>query len=195
MECKIDGCEAKVRYKSQGVCQKHYFRFMRNGSYELKKQKDADGFYRVKHSAGYISIMCKEHPLAQKWGGLYEHRKVMYDKYGENLPPCQFCGATSDWKSRSTHIDHIDNNRSNNLIENLRVLCNPCNSRRDRKPDHEYSHVVAITIDGVTRTAWQWAAQDGVRFCGASILRRYKKGMSGYESVYGSKMTHNGGIK
>ena len=37
MKCKIDGCTQNARYKKDQVCQKHYFRFMRYGTYELKR--------------------------------------------------------------------------------------------------------------------------------------------------------------
>jgi len=192
-KCRIDDCSKPVKFKGQSLCQMHYFRFRRTGRFSINVL--VPGEKRTIHSAGYVIIRMPDHPLAKKGGSLYEHRKVIYDIYGDNLPPCQICGADSKWHSRKTHIDHIDRNKSNNSKENLRVLCNACNSRRDRKPDYEYKRVTGITIGDQTKTARAWAKEPGVRFCGASILRRYKRGLSGWESVYGEKLTHNGGIK
>jgi len=179
-KCKVSGCDRVAIYKSDAVCQMHYFRKMRNGTYEKIKKPD-----RWVHSAGYIVVCDHSHPLSSKRGLLYEHRKVVYSIYGDHLPPCEFCKSPSDWYSRKTHIDHIDKNKANNDPKNLRVLCNPCNSRRDRKPEHEFSHTTAITINGETKTPTEWAREPGAMFCGASIKRRFDRGLSGYDAVFG----------
>lgn len=188
--CRLDGCEREAMYKAERLCQMHYFRRMRNGHFGLNPRKPKYTDSKIRHSAGYIVLRRPGHPLASKDGQVYEHRFVVYEKYGENLPPCEFCGQASNWHSRKTHIDHIDRDKANNHPDNLRVLCNPCNAQRDVKT-HEREGVVAITIDGVTMTARKWANQPGVRFCGASIYRRKKSGMSDYDCVYGRKVTHN----
>ena len=49
MTCKIDGCKSEVMCKQQGVCQKHYFRMRRNGSYDLKDRNfryESENAYR-----------------------------------------------------------------------------------------------------------------------------------------------------
>ena len=188
--CKIEGCCAKVRYRNMGICQKHYFRMMRNGSFERKQKEAIDREHRKTTTGGYILLKYNGHPLAQKSGYVFEHRKVVYDIYGDSLPPCQLCGSKSDWSSRKTHIDHIDEDRANNSSDNLRVLCNPCNSRRGRKNSHEYPGVMAVTIDGVTKTANEWAKYGKANFCGASIKRRIMSGIDHKEAVFGRKLTH-----
>ena len=72
MKCKIDGCTQNARYKKDQVCQKHYFRFMRYGTYELTSVRK----YRIENPAGYQKIYEPSHFLAGKDGYVYEHRFV-----------------------------------------------------------------------------------------------------------------------
>ena len=46
---------------------------------------------------------------------------------------CCVCGAPDDWlgSKLSLHLDHINGDRSNNNIENLRFLCPNCHSQTD----------------------------------------------------------------
>src|SRR5690606_14603157 len=144
--CKVEGCDRKSDYKTADVCQKHYFRMMRNGTYDLiqtRKKIITRAPYR-NCTDGYVLEYCAGHKLAHSNGYVYQHRKVMYDDFGENIPPCEWCGKPSSWNSRGTHIDHIDKNRSNNARSNLRVLCNSCNVSRTIKSHHSYSHCSAI---------------------------------------------------
>ena len=85
MKCKVDGCERNADYQSQQVCQKHYFRFMRNGHYDLKTVDERNPYnrsrkYRTQNPAGYQKIYEPNHPLAQKGGDVYEHRFVEFDQ-------------------------------------------------------------------------------------------------------------------
>lgn len=190
--CHVDGCERIAMYKGEALCQKHYFRRMRNGHYGLNSNPMAPGERKMAHSNGYIMLRYPGHPLAQKHGGLFEHRYVMYQKYGDNLPPCEFCGKESRWHSRDTHIDHIDCDKTNNDIGNLRVLCNPCNVSRSKKPPHTHKHTTSITIDGKTMTSTEWARIPGVLVSSNCIRDRIRRGFSARDAVYGEKKTHNG---
>lgn len=131
MDCVIPECDRSADYKKQQVCQKHYFRFMRNGSYEPRQRK-----YRIQNPAGYQKLSESNHPLANKDGYVYEHRFVVYNHYGTDLPSCELCGKATDWET--CHIDHKDNDVSNNLLGNLRPVCRPCNTMRGsiKTPGH-----------------------------------------------------------
>lgn len=190
MKCKIEGCERESVYKTQQVCQKHYFRMMRYGTYELTtvgKRKE-----RSQNAKGYQMLFLPDHPLAMANGSVYEHRKVVYDQYGENIPPCQLCGKSINWKT--VHIDHIDDSVDNNGPENLRALCRACNTMRARVhiPQHTVKRRHAITFKGVTKTPTEWAREPGVRVSGATIIRRIKDGMSVEQALFGEKVTHRG---
>lgn len=193
MKCKVEGCERECMYKSQQVCQKHYFRYMRYGTYDLTMKPRKE---RRVHSAGYICLFMPDHPLACSTGYVYEHRYVLYKKYGDKIPDCEICGAITTWDSRDTHVDHINEDKSDNRESNLRILCNSCNVRRSNKPENyiNKAHTHTFTIDGVSLTAAQWARVDGVKVAGNTIVRRRKQGFSDYDCVFMEKKTHNGNV-
>ncbi len=172
--CTIAGCTRPIMYKSRGICQMHYFRFMRNGTYETILSRR----YRVNHSHGYIKLYEPSCPLSDKGGYVYEHRFVIYGIYGDNLPDCAKCGKSSSWEPYFTHIDHIDCDKSNNSPNNLRVLCNACNVGRSKVPQHVRKNNTAITWMGETKTASEWVRD---RRCsvgsGTTIVRRIQDGM------------------
>jgi len=130
-----------------------------------------------------------EHPLANSTGEVYEHRYVMYEKYGDATPPCELCGVETNWNPYTTHVDHINKVKSDNRPENLRILCNPCNSRRDLNPA-DMDGVFTLTINGKKKTAYQWARAAGAKHTGSSIKRRFKSGMSAFDCVFGQNKTH-----
>ncbi|EGO4532866.1 HNH endonuclease [Escherichia coli] len=190
MKCKIEGCDRECRYMEQQVCQKHYFRMMRYGTYELTKHGKGKGFST--NAKGYVMIKEPLHPLAMKNGCVYEHRKVMYAKYGEQLPPCELCEKTVTWEN--AHIDHKDDRVNNNEPDNLRVLCNACNVMRSRIhiPSHTRKRNHAITFNGETKTPAEWSRDPRVSIAGNTILFRLRKGMSVEQALFGEKLTHRG---
>ncbi|WP_186158968.1 HNH endonuclease signature motif containing protein [Burkholderia gladioli] len=110
---------------------------------------------------------------------------IVYGKYGDDLPPCELCGKVLNW--RTVHVDHIDENPSNNDPTNLRPLCRGCNVSRTTRIDS-----VVLTANGISKCASAWARDPQVDFCYRSIIRRKASGMSDFEVLFGKKLTHNG---
>ncbi|QIA76155.1 HNH endonuclease signature motif containing protein [Rodentibacter caecimuris] len=188
MKCKIDGCDREARYKADCVCQKHYFRFMRNGTYDLLPKPTRQ--YRRSNMKGYQLLFEPRHPLAMSDGYVYEHRLVVYSIYGDKLPHCQFCGSQLTW--HNCHVDHIDNDIANNKPSNLRPICRGCNVMRSHSLIPKYTHKghSTITFNGVTMTANEWARQDRVTVAGNTILNRIKAGWSIESALFSPSMTH-----
>ena len=122
--CRIDGCEKPWRGATQDICPMHYHRFYRNGTYDTVICRKPILY----HSAGYIQIDAKDHPLSDSSGYVYEHRKVFYEHNGEGPFNCYICQKEVVWKGM--HIDHYDKVKTNNNIENLNACCSGCNSGR-----------------------------------------------------------------
>lgn len=190
MKCKVAGCEKEATYVQQCVCQKHYFRMMRYGTYDLTKSGKRKE--RSQNDRGYQMLHQPDHPLAMANGSVYEHRAVIYAKYGDNLPDCELCGKKLNW--RIAHIDHIDEVVTNNIESNLRPLCGACNTNRSKKPAHNRKDAVAITYLGETKTANEWARDPRVKVSNATIMRRKKLGMTDFECLFAPKITHNGNV-
>lgn len=182
MNCKIDGCENKIMYKKDMVCQKHYFRFMRYKTYDLTSVRK----YRSQNSAGYQKLYEPNHPLSNSDGYVYEHRKVYYDSK-KNISNCKLCGKEINWKN--LHIDHIDKDVTNNNIENLRPLCRPCNTFRDADLNN-YGKTI-LTCDGKSMTPTAWAREDNVLVSANTIRLRYLKGWSDCDCIFKKRTTHS----
>lgn len=183
MHCTANGCQNEIAYKTLRLCQMHYFRLRRTGSCETRKRK-----YRLSNPAGYQVIYEPDHPLAQKNGYVYEHRKVLYDKLNGTVTPCELCGTVLDWKL--CNADHIDEDVTNNAPENLRCLCLQCNTRRSYPPAHTLDHCTSITFEGKTQTAHEWSKDSRVLVCGSTIRNRKRLGMSDTEALFMVKKTH-----
>lgn len=181
MKCKIDGCCNHIMYKKDNVCQKHYFRKMRYGTYELTSVRK----YRIQNPAGYQKLYEPLHELSNKDGYVYEHRMVYFDS-GKQVDNCEICGTNIDWKT--LHIDHIDKDVTNNNINNLRPTCRNCNTFRDLNTDLLSSK--KIECRGLFLTLAQWARRDDVKVSANTIKFRLSKGISAEESIFGERKTH-----
>lgn len=76
----------------------------------------------------------------------------------------------------NSHVDHIDGDVTNNVIGNLRPLCNSCNTSGTRVDEYKYRGRHAITYNGETMTPTEWARKDFVIVCGRTILQRLARG-------------------
>lgn len=187
--CKIEGCDRPAMYAEQQVCQKHYFRFMRNGTYETVRKRRAR--LRYQDPAGYWKVFEPSHPLADSTGYVWEHRKIVYDCIGDDVPPCALCGKLLSWANAV--VDHIDEVKWNNDPKNLRPLCHRCNTWRGKRlPSHLHKGNHAITFDGETKTASEWARDPRVKVAHNVISQRKRRGMSDYDALFSPKLTHNG---
>lgn len=194
MQCKIDGCDGEVIYTGKMLCQKHYFRFMRYGTYELVGPRKRGGVPTVRsmrksNAAGYQLLFEPSHPLAMSDGYVYEHRKVVYAIHGDSLPNCEICGKDTNWAT--CHIDHKDKDVANNEYQNLRPLCRACNTFRDYPSQHTKKNCMSITFEGITKTPEEWSRDSRVLVTGRTIASRKRSGMSDFDALFSRKLTHN----
>lgn len=91
MKCKAEGCNLDAAYKAICLCQKHYFRFRRNGDLAIHRKKAK---HRIEDKRGYQFIHAPRHPLCRK-GQIYvaEHRLVLYAAIGSDPMKCEICGT------------------------------------------------------------------------------------------------------
>ena len=180
IKCSIDGCDRPMHYQKNKICQMHYFRFMRNKTFDTVKEPRKE---RIENPAGYQKLYKPEHKLSNSDGYVYEHRYLVYEKYGEFLPSCEACGKNTSWDT--CHIDHVDKNVKNNDINNLRPLCRGCNTKRTKR-----STAIKLEVNGVEMSIIEWSRQPDVKVSYSTIKKRLEAGYSPYEAVYGEKVTH-----
>lgn len=171
--CCVEGCDKPVRTLNTPYCDKHYMRVYRHGSTE-RQNKAAE---RKMHSGGYVLVPANGHPLATgRHTSIYEHRKVYYDNHGEGPFNCHHCGVEVTWDT--LHIDHLDDNKTNNVIGNLVPSCPVCNQQRGHHKQAQKMRAagVLLTAFGRTMCVSEWARELGVSH--NSINARLKSGWS-----------------
>ena len=182
MTCKIKDCCKPIQYVERKLCQMHYFRYMRNGTYDIQPRVPK---YRAENPAGYQKLYEPDHVLANSNGYVYEHRYIYFNKCNGDISACEVCGDALTWQA--CHIDHKDCDVRNNNVSNLRATCRPCNIYRGHKPTSMGTHM--LTVDGVTLPASTWARRDGVAVSVTTIIRRKNEGMSDFDAIYAPRKT------
>jgi 5-methylcytosine-specific restriction endonuclease McrA len=168
-------------YAKKCLCQMHYFRFMRHSDYGVHREPRKQ---LVRSNAkGYVMLYAPEHPLAMRDGFVYEHRFMVYARYGDELPDCELCGAHTFWST--CHIDHRDDVVTNNEHSNLRPLCRGCNVSRSGRPSTK-----RYAAHGVAMTLTEWAEAPGVPVGRAQIAKRLKSGWPVERALFGPNKTH-----
>jgi hypothetical protein len=146
MICSIDSCGKPRFNKTLGLCAMHYARHQRHGDplhtphsgQRREHPKCVAGCACGKHKAGWASrtkyrllFSQHDHPIANRGGWLYEHRKVLYDAIGPGPHPCHWCSVVLTWGGMKGIIsDHMNRNKRDNRPENLVPSCQTCNTTR-----------------------------------------------------------------
>lgn len=124
-KCSTPGCNKTANRRKYNLCETCYFRMRRTGTTTKIERKPK---YRYITGAGYIKLFIPGHPLADNQGTVFEHRKVLYDKLGDGIHQCQWCGAEISWDD--IVVDHLNENKQDNSPDNLVASCNNCNRAR-----------------------------------------------------------------
>lgn len=170
--CSVDGClneASRVKYQ---LCEKHYARKRRTGTTDRYKAAS-----RRKNSNGYITRPAKSHAIGLKLSGtsrIYEHRIVYYDHHGAGPYDCHWCGKMITFDDM--HVDHINNVKDDNRIENLAAACPKCNKERASEKQRlaMRDRATFIEFGGVRKTAQEWA--DDLGISKTSLISRIKSG-------------------
>lgn len=128
--CTVDGCDRRSRTRGGALCEVHYYRRYRTGSFDGPNYKR-----RHKVKAGYIRLTGVTSPIANKDGVVMEHRQVLFDSLGDGEHACHWCGKSVRWIrngkcSRNLVVDHLNDKKDDNRVENLVPSCHPCNAAR-----------------------------------------------------------------
>ena len=113
------------RTRSEDYCKRHSVR---------NRERPSAGFWISADGYRHLTGLF-DHPLARR-GKVAEHRKVLYDAIGPGPHPCYWrhlsgCGNDSLTWDDGTHginVDHLDEVRLNNDLDNLVVSCRSCNT-------------------------------------------------------------------
>jgi hypothetical protein len=146
-ECIVDGCDSKPRSPLAEYCEVHYYRLRRNGKLELlnKYEYKKCEFIRRKVSidnAGYFNE-----------GGERSHRRIAREFYGDKMHKCHWCGIDIHFKD--CHVDHVDECKTNNSINNLVISCPRCNITRGTYSKNLEKY--GIEFNGERKLISEWA--------------------------------------
>lgn len=159
-DCTVDGCGKPAANLTCGFCHAHYARMRRKGHLDLAQPPRLIG-----HSHGYKLLYAPKHALGTdcQQSRVYEHRAVYHAEHGDGPFDCYHCGVEVDWSN--LHIDHLNDDRADNRLDNLVASCPTCNQKRGvpklriaarRRSKRQ------ITWRGQTRCIAEWAEHVGL---------------------------------
>ena len=136
--CVLPDCDKPSRNpKSPALCPMHYHRQYRHGRTDAEANSSG---VSVSHGRRYRRSYRPGHPVADKNGGGWEHRFVLYDAIGAGPHPCHWCKSPVDWVAKGEpgclQVDHLNHIGDDNRPENLVPSCGPCNSARGMARRH-----------------------------------------------------------
>lgn len=168
--CRIAGCRNPANRTGLRLCEKHYMRIRRNGTAEYIGGAIPGNLI---HSAGCVRQPALGHPRALGGYRAYQHRVVFTDRHGEGPFSCHWCGVEVCWDDM--HVDHLDDDRQNNLASNLVASCPKCNQKRGRWKMVKAMRLRGriLTAHGLTMCMSDWARHLGITW--ATISFRLKK--------------------
>lgn len=167
----------------------------------MNKKKNSIGL-ETAYSEGRMSksIFTEEHRAKSNESKILNIKANPFETWGRKLQlqeireqqnnSCLFCGI-SEWRGQfiTLELDHIDGNSSNNVRENLRLLCPNCHSQTDtwrgrninsgvvRVPDEELLDAILQTKNIRSALIKVQLAPKGGNY------RRAKKLLSAYEET------------
>lgn len=128
--CTVEDCEKPLRSSGADWCGMHYHRWYRHGSID-KVSTRVEG---VSLGRRYVMKSKVGHPLADKYGRVYVHRLVLFDAIGPGPHSCHWCSRLVDWLPKGDpnelQPDHLNNDGSDNRLDNLVASCRSCNTTR-----------------------------------------------------------------
>lgn len=115
-------------------------------------------------------------------GSALVHRVVLFDLIGYGPHQCAICKRHVNWgqlRPDRLDVDHIDCDKTNNDLANLREVCTACNARRKTETTH-CKHGHEFTHDNTYVTSNGWRA---CRACRKLSQRRYVNKRALQESI------------
>lgn len=114
----IEGGDLKWKLRSRGL-------FSSDRSYNLHKSRYANKKAGHEAANGYVQVRVS--------GRLHYAHRIIWELINGPIP-------------HGYEIDHMDNNPSNNKIENLRVATSSSNKHNTRKPSHNSSGFKGVSL-------------------------------------------------
>lgn len=172
--CQTPECGRIAIRLKKTLCYGCYMRMYRKGTTDYH----TPAALRMQ-SRGYLIQQAPGHPLVEGRSGNheYKHRIVFYDSHGRGPFLCHWCQITVTWATM--HVDHLDENKTNNDPHNLVSSCPKCNKWRNydkTKAALMKANGVFLTAFGKTQCIRYWARDLGIS--DSSITARLKAGWS-----------------